>query len=65
VKGVDSFWKPYLEILPKVHSSFPIFFNEEDRAWLDGSPFLEMVLEKIDDIQADYDAIAEVAPDFL
>jgi histone-lysine N-methyltransferase SETD3 len=63
-KGPDSFWWPYLEILPKTCSSFPIFFDEEERSWLAGSPFLDQVMEKIDDIQEDYDTIAAIAEEF-
>ena len=63
-KGEDSFWKPYIDVLPKFFSSFPIFFPEEDKAWLEGSPFLDQVHEKISDIKEDWDMIAEVAPEF-
>lgn len=39
-KNPESFWKPYIDILPSDYASFPIFFNEEDLSWLTGSPFL-------------------------
>jgi len=37
----ESIWHPYLDILPKNFSNFPVFFDEEDKKWLQGSPFLE------------------------
>lgn len=63
-KKQDSFWWPYLNILPKYFSSFPIFYTEEEKAMLAGSPFLDTVNEKLADIEVDYRAICEVAPEF-
>ena len=59
-KDLTSFWKPYLDILPSDFDTVPIFFSEEDLAWLEGSPFLEQVKEKKFDIKKDYDAICRV-----
>jgi histone-lysine N-methyltransferase SETD3 len=39
-KNEESLWKIYLDILPSDYNNFPIFFSEEDFAWLEGSPFL-------------------------
>lgn len=39
----NSFWKPYLDILPATYSSFPIFFSEDELKWLAGSPFLSII----------------------
>ena len=58
-----SFWKPYLDILPQSHPSLPIFFKEEELTWLEGSPFLQQVRDKIEDMKKDYEAIANVAPE--
>lgn len=60
----DTFWKPYLEILPEKFRSFPIFFTEEEKEWLIGSPFLDQVNEKIDDIQVDYNTICNAVPEY-
>ena len=62
-KGSESFYKPYIDILPATCPSFPVFYSPEDRSWLEGSPFLEQIMEKIEDIKKDYDAICDVAPD--
>ncbi|CAD8078258.1 unnamed protein product [Paramecium sonneborni] len=61
----DSFWKPYLDVLPKLYSSFPIFFNDNDLEWLKGSPFLKQVKQKITDLKKDYCDICQIAPEFL
>lgn len=38
-KGDDSFWKPYLDVLPKDEDLIPLFrWSEEDMALLKGSP---------------------------
>lgn len=57
----DSLWKPYIDLLPKHYGSMPIFFNEEDLSWLEGSPFLNQVLDKKSDLRKDYEAIKEIA----
>ena len=60
----ETFWKPYLEILPEKFRNFPIFFTEEEKVWLAGSPFLDQVNEKIDDIQVDYNTICNAVPEY-
>lgn len=54
----------YLDILPKGLGDFPIFFTEEELAYLKGSPFLDQVHEKIEDIKTDYDFICREVPEF-
>ena len=60
----ESFWQPYLEILPQKFRNFPIFFTEDEKEWLKGSPFLDQVNEKIDDIQVDYNTICAAVPEY-
>ena len=33
-------WKNYIDIIPKSYDNFPVFFDEEERKLLEGSPFL-------------------------
>jgi histone-lysine N-methyltransferase SETD3 len=40
----DSFWKPYVDSLPEAFPHVPLFFNESERALLEGS-FLLTLLE--------------------
>lgn len=54
----------YLDILPKSCVDFPIFFTEEERSWLKGSPFLNQIYEKIEDIKVDYNLICKEVPEF-
>lgn len=60
----DTKWKPYLDMLPRDLSSFPIFFTIEEKKWLEGSPFLTQVEDKIEDMEKDYNSIIQVAPEF-
>ncbi|CAI2360645.1 unnamed protein product [Moneuplotes crassus] len=64
LKGEESPFHPFIDILPKTFENFPIFFTEEERAYLEGSPFLAQVLEKIEDIKTDYDLICSVVPEY-
>lgn len=36
----DSKWKEYLNVIPAKYDNFPIFFDETEMKYLDGSPFL-------------------------
>jgi len=54
----------FLDILPKSFVDYPIFFTEEERAFLKGSPFLLQIHEKIEDIKTDYNLICKEVPDF-
>ena len=60
----DSYWWPYMDILPKQFTNFPIFFTEYEKAFLNGSPFQLQIDEKIIDIKSDYDLICEEVPEF-
>lgn len=63
-RNPDSFWWPYLNILPEQLRSFPIFYTPEEKEWLKGSPFLDQVNEKIDDIKEDYNTICNAVPEY-
>lgn len=54
----------YLDILPKSLRDFPIFFTEEEKEFLKGSPFLNQINEKLEDIKIDYDLICREVPAF-
>jgi histone-lysine N-methyltransferase SETD3 len=60
----ESEWNIYIDILPQSYSNFPIFFTDEEKELLKGSPFLEQVEEKIVDIKNDYDLICKEVPEF-
>jgi histone-lysine N-methyltransferase SETD3 len=60
----DTKWGPYLDMLPKSTDNFPIFFTKEERKWLIGSPFLQQVESKIEDVAKDYQTIVNDVPEF-
>ena len=60
----SSYFDRYIDILPKAFDNFPIFYTQEERAWLEGSPFQNQISEKIKDIQADYNTITKEVPDY-
>lgn len=63
--GSSSFFHPYYEILPKTFHNIPIFWSNEELAWLKGS-FLEQEIEnRIAAIEEDYNAVLDAAPDLL
>ena len=59
-----SFFDKYIDILPKAFDNFPIFYTQEERTWLEGSPFQDQISEKIRDIQQDYNMICNEVPDY-
>lgn len=63
-KGEESEFFPFIDILPKSFENFPIFFTPEEKEWLKGSPFLDQVEEKIEDIKTDFDLICEKVPEY-
>ena len=61
----DSIWQPYIDMLPKNFSCFHVYFPNEDYEWLKGSPFLDQIAEKKEDIKVDYDLICKEVPEFV
>ena len=53
-----------IELLPKSVSEFPIFFEDEELKYLDGSPLQEYVEETRASIQMVYEKICQLVPDF-
>ena len=53
-----------MDILPWDNRDFPIFFSAEEKKWLEGSPFLDQVEEKIEDIEKDYKLICSEVPEY-
>jgi len=39
VRKENSKFAKFIDILPKAFNNFPIFYTQEERAWLQGSPF--------------------------
>ena len=60
ISNKNSKWKPYLQILPQSYDNFPIFYTEEEKNLLIGSPFLKIIKDKLRDVEADYNMIVKV-----
>ena len=46
----DSYFRKFIEILPKNFTNFPIFYTTEERKWLEGSAMQNVISDKIKDI---------------
>ena len=57
-------YKYYFDLLPKDYSNFPIFYSNKELDYLKGSPFLAQILEKKEDMKADYNKLCEYLPDY-
>jgi len=63
-KNPNSKFKAYLDILPKSHDDFPIFFTDAEKEFLKGSSFLDLVEEKMEDLLHDYGVLVRRVPGF-
>jgi protein-histidine N-methyltransferase len=59
-----SYWHKYIDILPKDLSAYPIFWNEEEMTWIEGTDMVRMVTDKIRDMRQDYDMICREVPEY-
>ncbi len=60
----ESWWKPYMDVYPKTVDSFPMFFKEEEKELLKGSPMYDQIKSEIDEAKAEYDKIVAAVPEF-
>lgn len=64
MKNPQSFFKPYYDILPKTMYNMPIFWKPHELDYLKGSYILYQIEERIATIEADYNAICDISPEF-
>ena len=50
----NSYWKNYLNILPKDFSEFPLFWSDEDLEWLKGSTLQKAIQNRRKGLENDY-----------
>lgn len=50
-------WSEYIKMLPSDYSNFPIFFKDKELEFLNGSPILNQIKEKLSDLKSDYNEI--------
>lgn len=60
----NSFWKPYIDILPDKYSNMPVFFEDFYKKMLVGSYSLEMARTRMLDLRAEYQGIVRRCPEF-
>ncbi len=53
----------FAEILPQELTNMPLFWNEEQLKWLEGSYLLQQVEDRKENIKRDYEQILTVAPE--
>lgn len=59
-KGEDSFWKPYLDILPKDDELIPLFrWSQQDMLLLEGSPCIPAALSLKAKLQSEFETVQE------
>lgn len=64
MNGSKSFFAPYYDILPKTLRNMPIFWNEHELQYLEGSHLLTQITDRADAIREDYERICSISSDF-
>ena len=62
--GSKSFFAPYYDTLPQTLRNMPIFWNEVELQYLQGSHLLSQIQDRAAAIQQDYDRICTLTPEF-
>lgn len=60
----SSFWRPFIDILPKKYSTMPIFFTDDELTWLKGSFALDKIATRKRELRREYDEIVNHVEDF-
>jgi histone-lysine N-methyltransferase SETD3 len=63
-RGEASFWKPFVDSLPKSFPTLPYYFTERECALLQGSFLQEMVEAQRQTLKIRYEHLCEVVPGF-
>jgi hypothetical protein len=64
LKGENSFWKYYLKSLPPNMNTMPVFYSEEQKELLKGSPVLKTLNKRAVNMKQDYDLLKENFEEF-
>ncbi|KAF0700994.1 Aste57867_8440 [Aphanomyces stellatus] len=62
--GNGSFFKCYFDSLPSTLTNMPIFWTDDELAWLQGSHILHQIAERRAAIERDYATICRTVPEF-
>lgn len=58
----NSFWKPYIDILPQRYDTIPLFFDDELLAELEGSMAIEKIRDRHDSLRMEYGNLVSKVP---
>jgi len=58
----NSYWKPYLDILPQTYETIPLFFEDGLLAELEGSMAMEKIRDRHESLRMEYSNIVEKVP---
>ena len=50
--------------MPDMKDEFPLFYNQKEKAYLDGSPFVDLLKQHQDMARGDYQMICSSIPQF-
>jgi hypothetical protein len=64
VNGSKSFFAPYYDILPKTLRNMPIFWNQHELQYLEGSHLVTQIADRADAIREDYERICSISSEF-
>lgn len=57
-------WKPYMDVYPKLANVFPIFYTEEEKSLLCGTPMLDQIASEYKMLSDEYDRLLGAIPEF-
>ena len=61
---LDSFWKPFIDILPPNYNDFPQFYNNEELKQLSGSFILDMIKSRNLNLEQEFNELLLAIPIF-
>jgi len=59
-----SWWKPYIDVYPKLVDSFPVFFTEKEKELLKGSPMYDQIHTEVKEMKTEYNKIVKAVPEY-
>ncbi len=62
-KGQNSFWYPYLQILPRYLKSIPLFYSEAELKLLSGTPFPSKIAWRKQRYERDFQEAVKLVPE--
>ena len=60
----NSFWKPYIDIIPPTYGDFPQFYNSNELDQLKGSFILDMIKSRNLNLENEFNNIVKAIPEF-